>query len=82
LKNPYAILALFAIGYWIYSYHLSHALGILPFAIFLLCPLMHVFMHHGNNMGDSHCEHKSKGKNETNNSQETSSILGEKNDRE
>jgi hypothetical protein len=83
-KNPYVIIAMLAIGYWIYAYHLKHTLGILPYAIFLLCPLMHIFMHQGHKHknGSSHSGHKSQRENESKDIQETSSILGEKNDRQ
>jgi hypothetical protein len=27
--------------------HRAHILGLLPYLIFLSCPLMHMFMHHG-----------------------------------
>ena len=52
-KTPKGLLILVclgAVGYWLYTYHLDHALGFLPYAIILLCPLMHLFMHggHGN----------------------------------
>jgi hypothetical protein len=32
--------------------HTAHVLGALPFLLFLSCPLMHLFMHHGHG-GDS-----------------------------
>jgi Protein of unknown function (DUF2933) len=36
-----------AAAFWLLQNHLQHALGILPYALFLTCPLMHLFMHHG-----------------------------------
>jgi len=27
--------------------HTAHFFGVLPFALLLLCPLLHLFMHHG-----------------------------------
>ncbi len=27
--------------------HWAHALGLAPYLLFLACPLMHLFMHHG-----------------------------------
>ena len=33
--------------FWVLENHWQHALGILPYALFLTCPLMHLFMHHG-----------------------------------
>ena len=32
-------------GFFLFSEHSAHALGVLPFLIFLACPLMHMFMH-------------------------------------
>ena len=36
--------------FFLFTEHTAHTLGILPYAIFLACPLMHLFMHrkHGN----------------------------------
>ena len=60
-KNPLIWFCILAVGYWLYSYHLEHAMGILPYAILLLCPLMHIFMHgghgHGGHSDHSHDEH-------------------------
>ena len=55
-KNPIVLVCVVAIGYWVYTYHLEHALGLLPYSILLLCPLMHIFMH-GNHGHGNHCEH-------------------------
>lgn len=61
-KNPMVIVALIGIAYWLYNYHLEHALGFLPYAILLLCPLMHVFMHggHGHGGHEGHGDHDKK----------------------
>ncbi len=37
-------------GYFLWAEHRAHLLAALPYMIFLLCPLMHIFMHH--NHGD------------------------------
>ena len=55
-KNPIVIVCLIAVGYWLYTYHYEHALGFLPYAILLLCPLMHIFMHGGHGHG-GHGDH-------------------------
>ncbi len=58
-KNPLVLIGLAVVGYWVYTYHWEHALGFLPYAILLLCPLMHVFMHgsHGHGGHSSHGVH-------------------------
>tara|TARA_R110002072_G_scaffold64203_1_gene159150 strand:+ start:129662 stop:129928 length:267 start_codon:yes stop_codon:yes gene_type:complete len=72
-KNPVVLVCVIAVGYWVYTYHLEHALGLLPYAILLLCPLMHIFMHgnhghdghghnHGHNGSSEECEHNSETK--------------------
>lgn len=33
--------------FWLLRDHWGHALGVLPYLLFLACPLMHLFMHHG-----------------------------------
>lgn len=45
----FAVIVLF----YLLREHWVHALGILPYAILLLCPLMHLFGHrHGGHDGD------------------------------
>lgn len=34
-------------GYFLLTEHLAHVIGVLPFLILLICPIMHLFMHHG-----------------------------------
>lgn len=62
-KNPIVIFALIGLAYWIYQYHWEHALGFLPYAIILLCPLMHIFMHKGHGHGDHSHHHGDPDKN-------------------
>jgi hypothetical protein len=59
LTWPQATLIVFlsVAGFFLLTEHRAHVLGYLPFLIFLLCPLMHIFMHkghgkHGNSDGD------------------------------
>lgn len=33
--------------FWLLRDHWNHALGALPYLLFLTCPVMHLFMHHG-----------------------------------
>jgi hypothetical protein len=34
-------------AFYVLREHWDHSLGVLPYAILLACPLMHLFMHHG-----------------------------------
>ena len=34
-------------GFYLATEHTAHLLGALPFLLFIACPLMHLFMHHG-----------------------------------
>lgn len=53
------LLAFFAIaGFFMFTEHRAHALGILPFALLLLCPLLHLFGHDGHSGSqEGHREH-------------------------
>ena len=50
------LVAVSVLGFLIYEGHGAHLLGYLPFALILLCPLMHIFMHggHGGHGGHQH----------------------------
>jgi hypothetical protein len=37
--------------------HTAHVFGVLPFALLLLCPLLHLFMHHGHGGHGDHGGH-------------------------
>ena len=39
--------AVAAVGALVLIPHRAHLLGLLPYALFLLCPLLHIFMHRG-----------------------------------
>ena len=41
-------------GFYLVTEHTAHVLGALPFLLFLSCPLMHLFMHHGHGGHDGH----------------------------
>lgn len=46
-----------AVVFWVLDNHWQHALGLLPYILFLTCPLMHLFMHrghHGQGGGHGH----------------------------
>ena len=38
--------------------HTAHVFGVLPFALLLLCPLLHLFMHGGHGGHSGHSEHQ------------------------
>ena len=40
--------------FYLLTEHLQHTLGVLPYLILLLCPLMHLFMHRGHGGHDEH----------------------------
>lgn len=44
-------------GFFLFTEHRAHVLGILPFLFLLACPLMHLFMHHGHRDDDRHAHH-------------------------
>lgn len=49
-----AILFIAIIGFYVITEHTAHFFGILPFLLILLCPLMHLFMHHGSHNDKDH----------------------------
>lgn len=44
-------------GFFLFTEHRAHVLGILPYLLLLACPLMHLFMHHGHGNHDQHTHH-------------------------
>ncbi|TAM17989.1 MAG: DUF2933 domain-containing protein [Candidimonas sp.] len=56
-RGGVALLVVVAVGgFLLFTEHRAHVLGVLPFALLLACPLMHMFMHHGHRHGDHHSE--------------------------
>ena len=49
-------------GYYLWMQHRAHVFQFLPFAVFLLCPLMHLFGGHGKHGGEHHHDHGEEGK--------------------
>ncbi|MEK6193860.1 MAG: DUF2933 domain-containing protein [Deltaproteobacteria bacterium] len=48
-------------GFFLWTEHRAHLMGYLPVLIFLLCPLMHIFMHKGHGKhGSSDNDHRHK----------------------
>ena len=56
------LVAVSVLGFLIYTGHAAHLLGYWPFALILLCPLMHIFMHggHGGHGGHQRGEEENK----------------------
>jgi hypothetical protein len=48
---------LLMVGILLWTEHLAHALGYLPYLLLLACPLMHIFMHGGHG-GHNHAGSK------------------------
>ena len=48
---------------FLWQEHQAHLLGALPYALLLLCPVLHLFMHHGHggHVADHDPEHGSEG---------------------
>jgi hypothetical protein len=42
------------VGFLLWTEHMAHALGYLPYLLLLACPLMHRFMHGGHGRHSSH----------------------------
>lgn len=58
LTRNFAIMLATAVAaaalFWLLRDHWGHALGALPYLLFLACPLMHLFMHHGHGRHEHH----------------------------
>ncbi|MAZ44199.1 MAG: hypothetical protein CMF48_03365 [Legionellales bacterium] len=51
------------VGYMLYIDHREHINQALPWLILLLCPAMHLFMHHGHDSHHPHERDKDKSQN-------------------
>lgn len=63
-RTGLVLLAFLAIAaFFLVAEHTAHVAGLLPYALLLLCPLLHLFMHRGHgahgNQGDqgNHADH-------------------------
>ena len=56
MKNAWiALVGFLAVAtFFLWEEHQAHILGVLPWAILLLCPILHLFMHRGHGGHDSH----------------------------
>ena len=54
-RTGVVLVAFLAIAaFFLLTEHTAHVLGVLPYALLLLCPLLHVFMHHGHHGHSGH----------------------------
>ena len=55
-RQTFPLMLLIAVGsaalFYFGREHWAHIFGFLPYALFLACPLMHLFMHHGHGHRD------------------------------
>jgi hypothetical protein len=53
-RTGLVLIAFLAIAsFFLITEHTTHVLGILPYALLLLCPLLHLFMHSGHGDHDA-----------------------------
>ena len=43
-------------AFFLITEHRAHVLGVLPYVLFLLCPVLHLLMHRGH--GGGHADHR------------------------
>lgn len=48
-------------AFYLVTEHTAHFFGFLPYALLLLCPLLHLFMHSGHGGHGDHQSHSSEG---------------------
>lgn len=48
-------------AFFLITEHTAHFFGFLPYALLLLCPLLHLFMHSGHGDHANHADHKIDG---------------------
>ena len=57
-RTAWVLLAFLAIAaFFLLTEHRAHFFSILPFALLLLCPLLHLFHHRGHGGSDGHAGH-------------------------
>jgi len=51
-RAKWALIGFLAVaGFFLFTEHRAHALGVLPFLLLALCPLLHLFGHGGHDHG-------------------------------
>lgn len=57
-RTGMVLIAFLAIaGFFLITEHTAHVFGLLPYALLLLCPLLHLFMHGGHGGHGGHGDH-------------------------
>jgi hypothetical protein len=58
-RSKWALIGFLTVaGFFLFTEHRAHLLGILPYLLLLACLLMHLFMHHGHG---NHAGHEGHG---------------------
>ena len=58
-RQGISLLGFLAVGaYFLWTEHRAHVVALLPFGLLLLCPLTHVFMHHGHGQQGNNDENR------------------------
>ena len=63
LRSPsgLVLLAFLAIaGFYLITEHTAHVFGFLPYALILLCPILHLLMHGGHGGHEDHSAHQAE----------------------
>src|SRR3970282_645994 len=59
-NGPILLAFLGIVTFFLVTEHTAHFFGILPYALLLLCPLLHLLMHGGHGDRGSHADHQSQ----------------------
>lgn len=60
LRSPSGIVLIVFLAiaaFYLITEHTAHVFGLLPYALLLLCPFLHLFMHGGHSDHDGHKNH-------------------------
>jgi hypothetical protein len=61
-RTGVVLIAFLAIAaFFLVTEHTAHVFGVLPYALLLLCPLLHLFMHHGHGGHSGHDDEQGTG---------------------
>lgn len=60
-RSKWVLIGFLAVaGFFLFTEHRAHVLGILPYLLLLACPLMHMFMHHRHGAHGGHDENSGR----------------------